>query len=129
VSRRRASPAARRPAGNPERVLVTGAARGLGLEFTRRYLERGDRVFAGCRRPAAARELRALREAHPDRLTIVRLDVADAAAIRASHAAVRARTDGLGLLVNNGGIYSVAGSAEPSEALGALRFDDALRAW
>jgi len=35
------------------RVLITGAGRGLGLEFTRRYLERGDRVFATCHRPAS----------------------------------------------------------------------------
>lgn len=31
------------------RVVVTGANRGLGLEFTRQLLARGDRVIAGCR--------------------------------------------------------------------------------
>ena len=33
------------------RILITGANRGLGLELTRLCAARGDRVFAGCRSP------------------------------------------------------------------------------
>jgi NAD(P)-dependent dehydrogenase (short-subunit alcohol dehydrogenase family) len=110
----------------PRRILITGAGRGLGLEFTRRYLERGDRVFATCRRPAAARALAALAAAHRDRLSIVPLDVTDARSIRAAHAVVRRQVDGLDLLINNAGIYSARGSADPTERLGRLRFEDAL---
>src|SRR6478735_1328943 len=52
-------------------VVVTGANRGLGLELARVYAERGDRVIAGCRNPAAAAELATLTEqTHP-------LDVGD----------------------------------------------------
>ena len=108
------------------RVLVTGAGRGLGLELTRRYLERGDQVFATCRQPSRARDLAALAGAHRDQLTVLALDVADAASIRAAHAAVRRRTNALDLLINNAGVYSRRGSADPSERLGTLRFDDAL---
>ncbi len=43
-----------------ERVVITGANRGLGLELARRYAERGDDVWAGCRRPAEATELAAV---------------------------------------------------------------------
>ena len=35
-------------------VVVTGANRGLGLEFVRQLLARGERVVAGCRRPGHA---------------------------------------------------------------------------
>jgi NAD(P)-dependent dehydrogenase (short-subunit alcohol dehydrogenase family) len=108
------------------RVLVTGAGRGLGLEFTRRYLERGDQVFATCRQPSRARHLAALAGAHRDRLTVVALDVADADSIRAAHTAVRRRTKALDLLINNAGVYSRRGSADPTERLGTLRFEDAL---
>ncbi len=40
-----------------ERIVITGANRGLGLELARHYAARGDEVWAGCRRPAAAGEL------------------------------------------------------------------------
>ncbi len=65
-------------------VLVTGANRGIGLEFTRQLLARGDRVIAACRRPGQAHALDALAGGHPGRLQVVPLDVAEAA----SHAAL-----------------------------------------
>ncbi len=43
-----------------ERVVITGANRGLGLELARIYASRGDEVWGGCRRPADARGLRSL---------------------------------------------------------------------
>lgn len=45
----------------PLRVLVTGANRGLGLEFVRQYLSTGAEVIATCRDPSSADALRALR--------------------------------------------------------------------
>ena len=38
-------------------VLLTGANRGLGLEFTRQYAARGWRVLACCRNPSEATDL------------------------------------------------------------------------
>ena len=38
-------------------ALITGANRGLGLEFTRQYLRDGWRVIGCCRNPDAAGEL------------------------------------------------------------------------
>jgi NAD(P)-dependent dehydrogenase (short-subunit alcohol dehydrogenase family) len=40
-----------------ERVVITGANRGLGLELARLYSGRGDEVWGGCRRPDEAVEL------------------------------------------------------------------------
>jgi NAD(P)-dependent dehydrogenase (short-subunit alcohol dehydrogenase family) len=109
-----------------QRILITGANRGLGLEFARQYLERGARVFAGCRRPAQAQQLQTLRAAHPQRLSVVSLDVAAPDSIRAAHATVRSQADGLDVLINNAGIYSSRGSEEPLERFGELTFADSL---
>ena len=109
-----------------EHILITGANRGLGLEFTRQYLERGAQVFAGCRQPAAAISLHTLQARYPQRLSIVALDVGDADAIRAAHETVHSQTESIDILINNAGIYSSHGSDEPLERLGKLSFEDAL---
>ena len=64
-------------------TLVTGANRGIGLEFTRQLLKRGDRVIAACRKPGYANALDALAGEHPGRLQVVPLDVAEAASHKA----------------------------------------------
>ena len=38
-------------------ILITGANRGLGLEFCKQYLAEGWRVHACCRNPATANDL------------------------------------------------------------------------
>ncbi|HEU4991798.1 MAG TPA: SDR family oxidoreductase [Luteimonas sp.] len=55
--------------------LVTGANRGLGLEFVRQLLARGERVVATCRHPGRATALNALAGEHPGRLRVLPLDV------------------------------------------------------
>ena len=45
-------------------MLITGANRGLGLEFTRQYAEAGWKVFACCRSPESAQSLIQLAKAH-----------------------------------------------------------------
>ena len=60
-----------------KRCVVTGANRGLGLEFARQLLARGDRVIATCRHPGKATALNALAGEYPGRLHVVPLDVAE----------------------------------------------------
>jgi NAD(P)-dependent dehydrogenase (short-subunit alcohol dehydrogenase family) len=109
-----------------EHILFTGANRGLGVEFTRQYLERGAHVFAGCRQPAAASSLHHLQARFSQRLSIVALDVANADAIRTAHDTVHAQSESLDVLINNAAIYSSRGSDGPLERLGNLSFEDAL---
>ena len=92
-----------------QRVFITGANRGLGLELTRQYLERGDHVLAASRQPEAARELQALRRQYPERLTLLALDVTDDASIAAAVQAAGGVIDGLEVLVNNAGVYQPGG--------------------
>ena len=60
----------------PRVALVTGANRGLGLEFVRQLLARGERVIATCRHPGKATALNTLAGEHPGRLHVLPLDVA-----------------------------------------------------
>lgn len=86
------------------RVVVTGAARGLGLEFTRQLLAGGARVVAACRRPGEATALTALAAAHPGHLHVLPLDVGSEHGRRAFAEEVAGLHDGLDLLVNNAGV-------------------------
>ena len=58
-------------------LLITGANRGLGLEFARQYLVDGWQVYAACRDPNSASELHRLVDASGDKLRILALDVTD----------------------------------------------------
>ena len=83
-------------------VLITGANRGLGLEFCRQYLTAGWHVIAACRDPENATELTKLAGQHAD-LQIETLDVADFSQIDALSA--RLAEQHIDLLLNNAGIY------------------------
>lgn len=83
-------------------VLVTGANRGLGLEFARQYAAAGWQVIGTARDPESAAELKALD------VRVMQLDVADPVS-------VAALSEGLGdqsvdLLINNAGIMDRNGS-------------------
>ena len=108
------------------RAFITGANRGLGLELTRQYLERGDQVFAASRHPAEATELQQLHQQYAERLVLLPLDVTDAASIAAAVLAVQAHTEALDVLINNAGIYPHAGSGDAHQRLGQLTHTDAL---
>ena len=87
-----------------QRILITGANRGLGLGFVRHCLSRGDMVLACARHPEQADALQSLQREHGDRLILIPLDVADEASIAEAHRIAGEQIDGLDLLVNNAGI-------------------------
>jgi NAD(P)-dependent dehydrogenase (short-subunit alcohol dehydrogenase family) len=63
-------------------VLITGANRGIGLEFARQFARRDWQVIATARNPDAAADLQALRASDVD-VVIEKLDVTDHAGIAA----------------------------------------------
>jgi NAD(P)-dependent dehydrogenase (short-subunit alcohol dehydrogenase family) len=96
-------------------TLITGANRGLGLEFARQYAADGWRVFAACRDPDKAAELRKLADGSGGRIRVLRMDVADGASVKA--AAAELGREPVDLLLNNAGIGS-----PPRKTLGSLDY-------
>ncbi len=86
------------------RVLVTGANRGIGLEFVRQLATRGERVLAACRTPEQAGDLQALASAHPGRVSVHAVEMTDPAALAALARDATGALDGLDLLLNNAGV-------------------------
>jgi NAD(P)-dependent dehydrogenase (short-subunit alcohol dehydrogenase family) len=83
-------------------ILITGANRGLGLEFARQYAAEGWEVHACCRRPEAADDLRALLKTGAQ-VRVHALDVADFPGIDAlAHELAGTALD---VLLNNAGIF------------------------
>lgn len=79
-------------------VFISGANRGLGLEFAKQYAADGWQVVATCRDPAKAEALQAL----PNTETVA-LEATDPASVAACAAALKGRR--IDLLLNNAGIY------------------------
>jgi NAD(P)-dependent dehydrogenase (short-subunit alcohol dehydrogenase family) len=91
------------------RVLVTGGARGLGLEFARTIAEHGARVaIADVLVDEARRSAEQLRQAG-HRVTALTLDLADPASIEACARETVRELGGLDGLVNNGAITDSGG--------------------
>ncbi|MCR9163915.1 MAG: SDR family oxidoreductase [Nannocystaceae bacterium] len=84
--------------GDPPTAVVTGAGRGLGLEFARQLAQRGVRVLGTVRKPSPALE--------ETGAVGLQLDVSDAEAIAAFPEQVREHCERVDLLVNNAGINS-----------------------
>jgi len=87
-----------------KRYLVTGASRGLGLEFTRQLLARGHRVVATCRDPSRADALAALASAHSGALDLQPFELTDAGSRASLLAAVTQFDEALDGLINNAGV-------------------------
>lgn len=85
-----------------QRILITGANRGIGLGLAQAYLARGDRVIAACRHPDRADGLNAL--PGNERLDLVALDVTDEAAVADLPNRLPSDLDALDLLINNAGL-------------------------
>jgi len=83
-------------------VLITGANRGIGLEFARQYAAEGWQVFACCRVPDAAHDLQALATSPGVNVSVHQMDVDDHASVDAVAAALGGEE--IDVLINNAGV-------------------------
>ncbi len=90
--------------------VITGANRGIGLEFVEQLLERGDSIIATARKPDEADELQSLSATYGDRLEITTLDVTEADTIDALSNLVDDRS--VDVLINNGATMIGAGTID-----------------
>ena len=94
-------------------VLITGANRGLGLEFVRQYADNNWKVIATCRDPESAKDLY---DIQGDK-EILPLDVTDFKAIEQTSELLR--SEKIDVLLNNAGVYD-----PDKNGLGKTNFDD-----
>jgi len=97
-------------------VLVTGANRGLGLEFTRQYLAEGHAVIAVCRDPSRAKDLQSVARGPKAALTLVAADVTDGDSVRRAAGEVQGAVD---ILINCAGVIGARG-----QRLGSIDYED-----
>lgn len=97
----------------PSSILITGASRGLGLQFVKHILSLPQPpkfLIATCRNPAKADELQQIAELHSC-VKIAQLDVTrdDQIANVFEQTATLVGDDGLNLLINNAGVSEKSG--------------------
>ncbi|MCB5189984.1 SDR family oxidoreductase [Methylobacillus arboreus] len=107
-------------------VLITGANRGLGLEFTKQYAEAGWNVLACCRSPEDAEELLQLASRFKDLVSVHKLNVGNFHQV--DELAASLADQAIDVLINNAGIYpdsstAVFGDADYDAWLEAFRIN------
>ncbi len=101
-------------------TLVTGADRGVGLALAAKWLEDGNRVFAG--QYADSPGLQELQQQYGEQLTVFPLDVASDASVKQAYEWVQSRTDKLDVLINNAAILGDIRNT----ILGELQYEEML---
>lgn len=84
-------------------ILVTGANRGLGLEFVRQYAADGARVLAACRTPVRADALVSIAANSKGRVTVHPLDVSEEGSVAGFKSVLGAQP--LDIVIANAGTY------------------------
>ncbi|MFX0184257.1 MAG: SDR family oxidoreductase [Candidatus Hodarchaeota archaeon] len=108
-------------------MLVTGGSRGLGLEFTRQYLENNFQVFSASRNPESSTELQQLKAKYETRLMVHRLDVSDEESRHQLFLEISEKVQKLDVLINNAGIAS--GNEKFRYRFGELNQEDLCRSF
>ena len=111
--------------GTKKRILVTGSSRGLGLEFVKQFLQKGNFVIASSRKPYEYSEFKKIKTDYKDNFFVVELDVSNKDSRKQAFNIISQKVDGLDILVNNAGIRF--GGEKYNDELGKLEKEDFSR--
>jgi NAD(P)-dependent dehydrogenase (short-subunit alcohol dehydrogenase family) len=95
-----------------DRVVITGAGSGMGLDMARAFLARGSRVVINARDPEKLEKVR--RSLDPSRVVAVAGAIGDPATAHRLAEAARGQLGGVDVLVNNAGIFATKPFLESS---------------
>ena len=112
-------------------IMITGASRGLGLEFARQFYNEECRVIATCRSPEDANELNAIGD-----IDVHALDVTDDKSV--TTLADKLRGENIDILINNAGVigqrdgfgridYDIWAETMDTNVFGPMRVAEAFR--
>ena len=112
-------------------IMITGASRGLGLEFARQFYSEECRVIATCRNPKKANELNAIGD-----IDVHSLDVTDDNSV--VNLADKLRGENIDILINNAGVigqrdgfgrldYDIWAETMDTNVFGPMRVAEAFR--
>ena len=112
-------------------IMITGASRGLGLEFARQFYSEECRVIATCRNPKKANELNAIGD-----IDVHSLDVTDDKSVE--NLADKLRGENIDILINNAGVigqrdgfgrldYDIWAETMDTNVFGPMRVAEAFR--
>ena len=112
-------------------IMITGASRGLGLEFARQFYNEECRVIATCRNPKNANELHTIGD-----IDIHSLDVTDDRSV--ANLADKLRDENIDILINNAGVigqrdgfgrldYDIWAETMDTNVFGPMRVAEAFR--
>ncbi|MDO7906450.1 SDR family NAD(P)-dependent oxidoreductase [Paenibacillus sp. JX-17] len=101
-------------------VCITGAARGLGLSLTRKWLEMGCRVVAAGLDMNRSDGVKRLCQMYPDRLVKMELDIGDDESVNEVVNTIKGMTSDLDMLINNAAVLGEIGD----HIYGELNFDN-----
>ena len=112
-------------------IMITGASRGLGLEFARQFYSEECRVIATCRNPKNANELNSIGD-----IDVHSLDVTDDKSV--ANLADKLRGENIDILINNAGVigqrdgfgrldYDIWAETMDTNVFGPMRVAEAFR--